>query len=181
MGISKEDLSEAFNLEQKRTEAYGDDTELEPEDLKEQVQGLMSKNGFSRIGSGDYRVVYGGEETVVKIAWNRLGIKENKAEYRNWRRIKDTEVERIDNNGTCKAREYLAEIQGFQDNKFGWILMERVQDGLDNVTSEEAEKVREQFERSGIKIDEIEPYNMGRCYRTNLSKEVPVVFDYGGT
>lgn len=181
MKISKDDLSTAFNLEQKRTEAYNDSTSLNPEDLKQELEDLMSKSGFSKVGSGDYRVVYGDEDTVAKIAWNQLGLNENKSEYMNWNRIKNTTVGRINGKGTCEAREYVGEIYSCHNNKFGWLLMERIRVGFNNVTPEEADKVRQSFEEAGIHIDEIEPYNMGRCYRKELSEEVPVIFDYGGT
>lgn len=179
--IKEDELAEAFRKEKKRTRAYSEDNNLDPQELKDRVRDLMSKNGFSRVGSGDYRVVYGDENTVVKLAWNKLGIKENKSEFRNWEKYRDREVEQINGEGTCKAKNYLAELYKCQRNKFGWILMEKVEDGADNVTVKEAKKIRETFSNSGIEIDEISPYNMGRAYRDDLSKQVPVVFDYGGT
>ena len=180
-GIAPDELTEAFQMEKKRTRAYEDDNDLDPQVLKDEVRDLMSKNGFSRIGSGDFRVAYANEDVVAKLAWNRLGIKENKSELRNWERYKDREIQRIRDNGTCKARNYLAELYECDQNQFGWILMERVQDGSDNVTGEEAQEVRTSLSNAGIEIDEIKPYNMGKAYRDNISERVPVVFDYGGT
>jgi hypothetical protein len=181
MPIKKEDISKAYRLQLKRTKAYDEDNELEPQKIKQQIEEIMSEIGYSRIGSGDYRIVYGNESRVVKIAWHDAGVRENKSEIQNWRHIKHIPVKKLNSPGKCEARNYLAELIDYDANNKGWIVMERVSIGSNNVTTEEAKELRNNFSDAGINIDEVNPYNMGRKYRENIGEKVPVVFDYGGT
>jgi hypothetical protein len=176
----KEDLSMIHDLQMKRTKAYDEENELDPSQIKTQIRDIISTNGLTKLGRGDYRIVYGNEEKVAKIAWHNLGIRENKSEIENWNRIKNFSVKKLNSQGECKAKNYLAEIMDYDINSYGWIIMERVQTGPNSVTTEEAERLRRIFSDSGINIDEIKPYNIGRKYRDEFGKNIPVVFDYGG-
>lgn len=182
MNVSEDIVSEIYELQKKRTSAYSDENDMNPREIKSEIQNLANENGYEKVGSGDYRVVYAKDEFVVKIAWNRLGRKENEAEFRNWRNIKNTPVRRIDGDGKIKARRYLAEVyENYYDvGQFGWICMEKVSVGTDNVTTEEAGKLRERFSDAGISIAELKPYNMGRKQHEDLGIETVAVFDYGG-
>jgi mRNA-degrading endonuclease RelE of RelBE toxin-antitoxin system len=182
MNVSDDIVSEIYELQKRRTSAYGDENDMNPGEVKSEIQNLVNENGYEKVGIGDYRVVYAKNEFVVKIAWNGLGRKENKAEFRNWMNIKNTPVQRIDGDGKIKARRYLAEAyENFCDvGQFGWICMEKVSVGDDNVTTEEARKLRERFLDAGISIAELRTYNIGRKKHKDLGIETVAVFDYGG-
>lgn len=182
MNIPEDTLSRLASLQTERTRAYSDENDLTPDNIRDEIQDIADSKGYSKVGSGDYRVVYRSKNHVVKVAWNRLGRKENRAEFENWRHIKNIPVHNINGEGTVKARRYLAEIyeNHYDASNFGWIVMERVKTGMDNVTHDEAKSLRESFSDAGISIAEIKPYNIGRKTHDDLGEETIAVFDYGG-
>ena len=181
MDIDRASWSKIHKLQEKRTEAFEDDSDLDPEEIRNEIGDLANAQGFKRLGSGDFRVVYGDGDRVVKVAWHKLGKRENKSEHNNWNYAKDILVETINGNGRVSAETYLAHMAGHESGNFGWVLMEQVATGADNVTNEEASKLRSSLSSAGVNIDEVKPYNMGVTYRESVGEKVPVVFDYGGT
>lgn len=181
MDITRDTMNDVYRMQRQRTKAYDEDNKLDPDNIKDKIRSKMNNVGYSRLGSGDYRVVYGSEDHVVKFAWTNRGTQENRDEVTNWRHINGLQMSRIDGDGECKVREYLAHIIDQDVENFGWILMERVDTGADNVTIDEANRLNESLSAIGVNINEIKPYNMGRTYRESFDKKVPVVFDYAGT
>lgn len=183
MNIPEDTLSKLSSLQTRRTRAYSDENDLSPSEIRDEIQSMADSKGYRRIGSGDYRVVYASKNHVVKVAWNRLGRKENRAEFENWIHMKDIPVDNINGDGKVKARRYLAKIyeNHYDVSNFGWIVMEKVKTGTDNVTHDEAKRLRKSFSEAGISIAEIKPYNIGRKTHDDLEEETVAVFDYGGT
>lgn len=183
MNIPEDTLSKLASLQTRRTRAYSDENDLSPDEIRDEIRSIADSNGYRRVGSGDYRVVYASKNYVVKVAWNRLGRKENRSEFENWRDIKDIQVDNIDGDGKLKARRYLAVIyeNHYDVSNFGWIVMEKVKTGMNNVTHDEAKRLRESFSDAGISIAEIKPYNIGTKTHDDLDKETVAIFDYGGT
>lgn len=166
-------------LQKKRTDAYDKDTDMDPDEIRTNITSLANSLGYERLGSGDYRVVYGNGETVVKVAWHTTGQRENKSEYKTWNRIKDTKVRCINSDTMVPAKRYLAHIKEYDDMRSGWIMMNQVETSPNNVSTEVAADIRDTFADAGIHIDELQAYNMGQKYRDG--EKVPIVFDYGDT
>lgn len=182
MQVPRDSLSRIATLQNKRTVAYNDENDLNPESIRDEIEYIVDSEGYTKVGSGDYRIVYSSNEHVVKIAWNSLGKEENRAEFENWKNIKNTPVESIDGNNRMKARRYLAEVYEdcYDGSNFEWIVMERVKTGSSNVSHDEARRLRQSFSDSGISISEIKPYNIGRKSHDDLERDTIAVFDYGG-
>ena len=181
-------FDELHSLQLKRTDAYTNSDD--PDEYRDKIDTLTDKHGYTRLGSGDYRVVYGAENHVVKVAWHKPGVRENRAEYDNWVAAADVEVICAENDQSyidsttvdearaegevCPARRYLASIERIADTG-GWLIMNRVAASDSNVRVRETDKIRSVLSEQGLYIDEIAPYNVGRVDGR------PVIFDYGGT
>lgn len=158
-------------LQKKQTEAFGDG-DGNPDEIRDRINTKMGNHGYSRISSGDYRVVYGNGNHVVKVAWRDLGVDENKQEIANWDDATNTMVDAVGEEGNCCATRYLAEIFECDRRKCEWIVMEQV--STDGVSSDKIDKLRTSFNNAGLNIDDFSPLNIGR------RGDTPVVFDYGG-
>lgn len=168
-----------YKLQRKRTRAYDEENDMNPDEIRAQIESFVNSAGYERLGSGDYRVVYGNGDTVVKVAWRTTGQKEMQSEYETWNEHKNTRVASITSDEMVSAERYLARVKKYDKTQSRWIMMEQVEVNPDNVTTDEADAVRDTLAEAGIHIDEIQAYNMGRGYRNG--EKVPIVFDYGGT
>lgn len=148
------------------------------DDVKRQVKSQMNSNGFEKIPGGTYRNVYGNQNIVVKFASGRLGTDENAAEIRNCTRISKTNIKDVfdvTDEAYCKGDTYISSVESYETGANRWLVMDRVDDGPNTVSTEEARRLDEALENEGIHIAEIGPASMG------LQDGVPVIFDYAGT
>lgn len=176
MNNDKNALNNASEIMQKYGESYSNNnSSVEPQDFKSKADKILSGVGYEYFATGTYRRVYNRNDTVLKVAIGRQGIKENSSEIRNNNRISGTKIQDIIDKGTCDGNKYIADIREFDNENKYWIVMDKVNVTPNNVSPEVANKIQNALNSEGIYIDEISPYNMGRL------DGIPVVFDYAGT
>lgn len=176
MTARNSEFTRAAELMQQYSNSYAEDNDLDPEECRSKARDCLESVGYTKkLQGGTYRNVYGSENTVVKLAVGRNGVKENSAEIRNNTRISGTQMEDVVDNGVCTGDKYIADIIDYEVGDNRWIVMERVSVTPNNVSQETADKIQASLSASGIHIDEIDPVNMG------VLDDIPVIFDYAGT
>ena len=122
---------------------------------------MLTKSGFSHIGSGDYRTVYAIPDAprVIKIAKNTLGVKENLAAIENWRQAEQLNVD-------C----YLAELHEYSSDGW-WILQEHISETAPPTIA----PLKDTLTEAGVTIAEVNRHNVG------TRNGSAILLDYGGS
>jgi hypothetical protein len=140
--------------------AYNADQKDVWRSLRSTARKILTKSGCSRVGSGDYRVVYTLPDSpnVIKIARNPLGIEENLAAVNNWHK-----AERLNVNSR------LAKLVEHEPNGW-WILQEHVSE----TTPSSVATLKYELREAGLVINEVNRDSIG------MRNGSAVLLDYGG-
>lgn len=141
-------------------EAYENNNKDTWSELRKKGKNKLISNGYKRIGSGDYRMVYKSADNnyVLKIAKHLLGVKENKHSVRNW------------NSSEPELQKYMAKLYNYDNINYHWIIQEYIPNN--DISNKEIKKLKNKFSKNKYELlfSNIRKRNDGSI----------VLIDYGG-